>query len=269
MNENDQKYCFESEGYLIVEQLLSEDEIRSCQNEIQTLHQKAKGYFEAGDQRAGCFQLEPYMNSEKTDESQPNDYPVLRKVERTGHLSTVFFNLARHPKLVQTVRNLIGRDVLLFRSTLMFKPAFHGSAHGLHQDSAYWPMNPPSLITVSIALNDATPENGCLQVIPKSHRWGLQDWGRISRRHDEPLTDRADIDLSNQIHVPLKAGSALFFHSLMVHGSSANQSPHSRNTALYAYFPPSVRMNSSGQRTFEVISGFSGKSEVTLTATAE
>ena len=95
MNENDQKYCFESEGYLIVEQLLSEDEIRSCQNEIQTLHQKAKGYFETGDQRAGCFQLEPYMNSEKTDESQPNDYPVLRKVERTGHLSTVFFNLAR------------------------------------------------------------------------------------------------------------------------------------------------------------------------------
>ena len=45
MNENDQKNYFESEGYLIVEQLLSEDEVRSCQNEIQTLHQKAKGYF--------------------------------------------------------------------------------------------------------------------------------------------------------------------------------------------------------------------------------
>ena len=48
MNENDQKNYFESEGYLIVEQLLSEDEVRSCQNEIQTLHQKAKGYFETG-----------------------------------------------------------------------------------------------------------------------------------------------------------------------------------------------------------------------------
>ena len=267
MNAEEQKHHFETEGYLIVEDLLSADEVLSSQAEIQNLHQQAADYVKTGDRRGGHFQREPYINADANGEPAPNGYPVLRKIERIGHLSTVFFNLARHPQLVQTVQNLIGDDLFLFRSTLMFKPAFHGSAHGFHQDSAYWPMEPPALVTVSIALNDAGLENGCFKVIPKSHLWGLQDWGRIARRHDEPLTDRIDIDTSGQIHVPLKAGSALYFHSLMVHGSGANRSPHPRNTALYAYFPPSVSVKGSSQRTFEVVAGFDGQSEVTLTAT--
>ncbi|MBI1929851.1 phytanoyl-CoA dioxygenase family protein [Candidatus Poribacteria bacterium] len=154
----------------------------------------------------------------------------------------------------------------------MLKPAFHGSAHGLHQDSAYWPMEPPTLVTVSIALNDATPENGCFKVIPQSHKWGLQEWGRIARDKGELLTDRHDVDLSGQIEVPLSAGSALFFHSLMVHGSGPNNSPHSRNTALYAYFSPQVRYIPRGsgprEKAFPVVAGLGGRTELTLIAEA-
>ena len=69
------------------------------------------------------------------------------------------------------------------------------------------------LVTVSIALNDATPENGCFKVIPQSHKWGLQSWGHIARKQDESLTDHEELDFSEQIDVPLSAGSALFFHS--------------------------------------------------------
>ncbi len=98
----------------------------------------------------------------------------------------------------------------------MLKPAFHGSAHALHQDSAYWPIDPPALVTVSIALTEATAGNGCFKIIPRSHAWGLQDWGRILVRQNESLTERQDIDLDTQIDVPLAAGSALFFHSLLV-----------------------------------------------------
>ena len=154
----------------------------------------------------------------------------------------------------------------------MFKPAFHGSAHGIHQDSAYWPMEPPSLVTVSIALNNATPENGCFKVIPKSHKWGVQNWGRIARDQHEPLTDRDDIDLSKQIDVPLSAGSGLFFHSLMAHGSGPNRSPNPRNTALYAYFSPYVRYvprdGKPRERTFPVVAGLDGREELTLIAEA-
>jgi ectoine hydroxylase-related dioxygenase (phytanoyl-CoA dioxygenase family) len=147
----------------------------------------------------------------------------------------------------------------------MLKPAFHGSAHALHQDSAYWPMEPPALVTTSIALNDATPDNGCIKVIPGSHHWGLQEWGHIAQQQGAPLTSRKDIDRSRQIDVPLAAGSAVLFHSLMVHGSGPNQTDRSRNTALYAYFSPHVRYtpgaNGPRSKSFPVIAGLDGAAE--------
>jgi phytanoyl-CoA hydroxylase len=264
----DQQAFFLDQGYLVVEGLLSAEELAACQAEIRRLHHVAAELEASGDTASRDFQREPFAR-----DASLGDLPVLRKIERTGRYSDVFHRLAAHPRLVATAQNLIGPDLLLFRSTLMLKPAFHGSAHGLHQDSAYWPMDPPTLVTVSIALNDATPQNGCFQVIPRSHQWGLQEWGHIARDKDEPLTDREDVDLSARIEVPLAAGSALFFHSLLVHGSGPNNSAQPRNTALYAYFPSSVRYvpgpNAPREMTYRVIAGHAGKEELTLVADEE
>ena len=272
MTEQEQKTVFEEEGYLVVENLLSPEELVDCQAEILRLHKLAAELEAKGEN--GHFQREPYAKNESQEmDSQSvvdDGLPVLRKAENTRQYSEVFRRLSIHPKLIQVVQNLLGPDLLLFRSTLMFKPAFHGSAHGIHQDSAYWPMEPPKLVTVSIALNDATPENGCFKVIPQSHKWGLQSWGHIARKQDESLTDHEDRDFSDQIDVPLSAGSALFFHSLMAHGSGPNQSPNPRNTALYAYFSPQVRYvprNGKPERkSFPVAAGLDGKAELTLVA---
>ena len=268
MDSKEQKALFDDRGYLVVEGLLTAGELEECQREIRCLHQRAADLEAAGDPAFSNFQREPYAG-----DATESGLPVLRKIENTRGHSEVFRRLSAHPTLVATAQNLIGPDLLLFRSTLMLKPALHGSAHGLHQDSAYWPIDPPDLVTVSIALNEATPSNGCFQVIPGSHKWGLQSWGRIARERGAPLTDRDDVDLSAQIEVPLAAGSALFFHSLLVHGSGANTSPRPRNTALYAYFSPHVRYlpAEGGPRTkvFPVISGLEGQEEFTLTASVE
>ena len=261
-----QKVFFEEQGYLIVEDLLSAETLEACRKEIEWLHHLAAELESKGDPAFGSFQREPYTD----DVNRDDGLPVLRKVEGTRKLSEVFRDLSAHPKLMAAVQNLIGEDLLLFRSTLMLKPAFHGSAHGLHQDSAYWPMEPPTLVTVSIALNEATPENGCIKVIPGSHKWGLQEWGHIARDKHEAMTDREDVDISGQIDVPLSAGSAVCFHSLMVHGSGPNMSPNPRNTALYAYFSPGVRYVPRGERpqekTFPVVAGLGGREELTLVA---
>ena len=261
----DAQRFFEEQGYLIVEDLLSDDELDACQHEIERLHALAAELDEAGKPEARQFQREPHAGVAQRDDG----LPVLRKVENTGNYSDLFGDLARHSRLVPVIQGLIGNDLLLFRSTLMLKPAHHGSAHALHQDSAYWPMDPPTLVTVSIALNDATPENGCIQVIPGSHKWGLQEWGQITRA-DDAVTSRQDIDISARIDVPLRAGSAVCFHSLMVHGSGANQSPNPRNTALYAYFSPQVRYTpKEGQpreRSFPVVAGLDGRRDHTLVA---
>lgn len=264
------KAFFEKEGYLVVEGLLSAAEIEQCQAEIRQLHEFAAGQESVSEQDRAAVarqhvQREPFAE----DETQGDKLPVLRKAENTRQYSEVFRDLAAHPKLINVVQGLIGQDLLLFRSTLMFKPAFHGSSHGLHQDSAYWPMEPPNLVTVSIALNDATPENGCFKVIPQSHLWGMQSWGNIARQQDAALTDREEV-AAQQMDVPLSAGSALFFHSLMVHGSGPNTTANPRNTALYAYFSPQVRYVPKGgkpaEKTFPVIAGLEGKTELTLVA---
>ena len=266
MDPREQKAFFEESGYLIVEDLLSPEEVERSQREIQRLHRLAADLEAREDAlHEGHFQHEPFARGESS-----KGMPLLRKIENTRQLSTHFADLSAQSQLVATVQNLLGDDLLLFRSTLMLKPAFHGSAHALHQDSAYWPMEPPALVTVSIALDDATPENGCIKVIPCSHHWGLQEWGHIAQDQDAPLTTRDDINPSAPIDVPLRSGSAILFHSLMVHGSGPNQTNRSRNTALYAYFSPHVRYvpgdGAVREKVFPVVAGLDGAQEHTLVA---
>ncbi|MBT6904547.1 MAG: phytanoyl-CoA dioxygenase family protein [Gemmatimonadetes bacterium] len=265
MNPQQQRRFFEERGYLIVPDLLDDDEIAASRAEIKRLHQLATDLHTREDPLRGHFQREPFAHNHNR-----GDLPILRKIENTRNFSDFFARLSAHPNLVSTIQNLLGNDLLLFRSTLMLKPALHGSAHALHQDSAYWPMEPPALATASIALDDATSQNGCIKVIPRSHHWGLQQWGHIAQAQDAPLSDREDLDLSGQIDVELKAGSAVLFHSLMVHGSGPNQTEHSRNTALYAYFSPHVRYvpgkGAPREKSFPVIAGLNDATEHTLVA---
>ena len=265
MDPHEQQAFFHQQGYLIVPDLLSRGEVAECQHEVQCLHQLAADLEASQDPLSNHFQREPFSSA-----PNHNGLPVLRKIENTRALSPCFTQLAAHPRLVAIVQSLLGADLLLFRSTLMLKPAFHGSAHALHQDSAYWPMEPPALVTASIALDDATPDNGCIKVIPGSHHWGLQEWGHIAQQQEAPLTNRDDIDRSRQIDVPLAAGSAVLFHSLMVHGSGPNQTDRPRNTALYAYFSPHVRYvpgaNGPQSKSFPVIAGLNGATEHVLVA---
>jgi len=260
-----QQEQFEKDGFLVLEDFLCDAELETCAQEIHRLHELAADLEKQNDSAMKHFQREPYAK-----DKQQAGLPVLRKIEQTREFSDVFRDLAAHPKLISVVQNLIGEDLLLFRSTLMLKPAFHGSAHAFHQDSAYWPMDPPALVTVSIALTESTPDNGCIQVIPGSHRWGMQEWGLIAQNTDKAQANRNDIDTSGAIEVPLKAGSAVMFHSLTVHGSGPNKTAYPRHTALYAYFPPTVKLVARGDtatsRDFPVIAGLEGQEMLTMSS---
>ena len=260
-----QKAFIRKYGYLVVPDLLSSQLVEECEMEIDRLHDLAVEFKSKNDPRAEKFQHEPFAEVERV-----NGRPVLRKIEPVEEFSQVFDDLAIHQPLVDLMRRLLGPDLLLFRSTLMLKPAFHGSIHTLHQDVSYWPVKSSELITVSIALTDSTPDNGCFKVIPGSHHWPSRKWGEIIRRQDEGLTDLDNIDTTAQIDVPLKAGSALLFDSALVHGSGPNCSPNPRHTALFAYFTPGgtyhPHKDATQYQTFRVICGLEGHPSVTLHA---
>ena len=128
MNPMEQKELFDDRGFLVIEGLLTAGELDECQREIRCLRQRAADLEAAGDLAFASFQREPFAG-----DATESGLPVLRKIENTRRHSEVFRRLSAQPMLVATTQNLIGPDLLLFRSTLMLKPALHGSAHGLHQ----------------------------------------------------------------------------------------------------------------------------------------
>ena len=83
---------------------------------------------------------------------------------------TWFLTIARIPEILDMVEQVIGGDIALWNSSFFAKPAKVGTRTPWHQDGEYWPIRPLETCTVWIAIDPATPDNGCLRVVPGSHR---------------------------------------------------------------------------------------------------
>lgn len=81
-----------------------------------------------------------------------------------------FMELAKDPIVVNCVEQLIGPDIILWGCQLFCKPGTDGMEVPMHQDGAYWPIRPLATCTVWVALDHVTEENGCMLVVPGSHR---------------------------------------------------------------------------------------------------
>ena len=151
---------------------------------------------------------------------------------------SLFAREVGNPRIVDVVTRLIGPDVKAVHSQIFFKaPGMPGNA--LHQDERFIPTRDRSLVTAWIALEDARIANGCLRVIPGSHRPSVL-WPM--RRHENPELDRAEelhgFPWSRDAVVPVEvpAGAAVFFDGYLIHGSHPNRSAgQTRRALLYVY----------------------------------
>jgi ectoine hydroxylase-related dioxygenase (phytanoyl-CoA dioxygenase family) len=158
---------------------------------------------------------------------------------RDEALTEVFLDLCRHPDIVAMVSDVIGEDVILWGSQLFCKPAGDGMAIPWHQDGHYWPIRPLAACSVWIAIDEASRENGCMRVIPGSHRGGLID----HQSDDDPdlaLNDAlpdAAIDTDAASDVRLEAGQISLHDVNIVHGSEPNRSTKRRAAMVLRYMP--------------------------------
>lgn len=209
---------YERDGFLVIERLLDPGDVDRLLSRVAELVE------DPARQPGIRLQVEPSL----TGETAAPRLDTLRKIEGLVEHDEIFGDLARNPRVLGVFQSLLGPDVKLFRDALMMKPARHGSAKPYHQDSAYWSIDPPELASAWIALDEATLENGCMRVLPGSHRWGLQ-------RHEHLAdfqVDEAALDTSGEIAAPLPAGGALFFHSMLLHATSPNLSPRPRRAMI-------------------------------------
>lgn len=151
--------------------------------------------------------------------------------------------LARSNRMVGGVAALLGdkAPVCHFHSKLMMKEPRVGGAWEWHQDYGYWYKNqflyPEQMLSVMVALNRATVENGCLQVIKGSHKLGRVNHGFAGEQvgADQTMVDncfKASLEL---VYVELEPGDTLFFHANILHRSDANLSDEPRWAFISAY----------------------------------
>ncbi len=107
---------------------------------------------------------------------------------------SVWLEWAGHPDFLDMIEQVIGPDILLRGTTIFGKPAGTGQVIPWHQGAPHWPISPPATTSIWIALDACTPENGCLQYIPGSHRGSA---GRISI-HDTWLVHGSEPNRSDR-----------------------------------------------------------------------
>ena len=213
-----QKAQYEQDGYLIVENFINPEEVTLLSG-LATEDTVRNNSFEFKDQSGKHTKLTLWFT--------PGD--------------DTFGLLTRTSKIVGAVQTLLGEgEVCHFHSKLMQKEPRVGGAWEWHQDYGYWYKNgflfPDAMISVMVALTEATKENGCLQVLKGSHKMGRVEhmFAGEQQGADMPFVEEA-LKLFERVYVELEAGDILFFHSNILHMSEANLSDRPRWSLISAY----------------------------------
>ena len=208
---------YERNGYVVAKQMFDKQEIdllRRAAKEDRELDQHSFG---KGDGEGGVVRLSLW--------NHPGD--------------TIYGMFARCETIVDSAEVLLEGEVYHYHSKMIMKDAKVGGAWAWHQDYGYWYQNGvlfPWLTSAFIAVDPATRENGCMQVLKGSHQLG---------RIDHVLTgDQAGADLERVkeiqkrlelVHVEMDPGDVLFFHANLLHRSDQNRSENPRWAMICCY----------------------------------
>lgn len=199
-------------GFLIVADLLD-------QAEVDLLRQRITWVVEgkATHIRPDQLQVEPDVVAGKARTETYAD--SLRKMSHLAFYDAVFQAHAANPKILDVIESLIGPDIKLYQDQIFMKPPKIGSRQRYHQDMPLgFYIDPPDMVTCWAALDDATVENGCLWMLPGTHKFGTIDKAKWVEYEEMSVAGQ----LPEEQPVPLKTGSCSFHHGLILHSSRPN-----------------------------------------------
>ena len=208
---------YQDDGFVIVRNFLSAEEIEllgRAAREDRVLDQHSFG---RADGEGGTVRLSVW--------NHPTD--------------TIYGAVARSESVVNSAEKLLEGEVYHYHSKMIMKDAKVGGAWTWHQDYGYWYQNGvlyPLLASVFIAIDRATKENGCMQVIRKSHELGrinhitTGDQAGAEMEHVNEALNRLEL-----VYVEMEPGDALFFHCNLLHRSDQNRSDNPRWSMICCY----------------------------------
>jgi hypothetical protein len=209
--------AYNEDGYVLIKGMLDPEEtslLSRAAREDRVLDQRSFG---KGDGEGGTIRLSLW--------NHPTD--------------TIYGMIARSESIVGTAEKLLGDEVYHYHSKMIMKDAKVGGAWAWHQDYGYWYQNGvlfPDLTSAYIAVDRATKENGCLQVIRGSHKLGRIEHAQTGDQAGADQ-DRVDEVLKrlDLVYVEMEPGDTLFFHANLLHRSDQNHSDHPRWSMICCY----------------------------------
>ncbi len=216
---------YAEQGFALLPGLIPPEEVAELRREVLGIFRGERGAVD------GIVPLEASL-------PEPEVLRSYNAIHFPHKLSPLVRRTMGHPRLVEVLTQVIGPNVKCMQSMLFVKgPGKPGQSW--HQDEYYIPTRDRSLTGAWIALEDATVENGCLWVIPGSHREAF-----IRRRHRYSGDEYADVDTcelapftdQDQRPVEVPPGGVVFFNGYLLHSSLRNRSPGSSRLALVFHY---------------------------------
>ena len=207
-------------GYLTVENVLSPAELAELRRVTDEFVERSR----AITQHDAIFDLEPNHSAER---------PRLRRIKSPILHHAVYAQTLRHPGILDIVEQLIGKGVRTNGNKLNMKESDHGSAVEWHQDWAFYPHTNDDLLAVGVALDDMTAENGCMLMVPGSHKAALHSHhenGVFVGAVSEPGFQPGEV-----AQCLVKAGGITLHHVRTLHASTPNHSAQPRRLLLFQY----------------------------------
>ncbi len=246
---DEQVASFERDGFLNGGVLLDNDEVVELRADLERVLEIGPDGIGDNDPRPVSFR------DLRSGSDGPSDTPVWQIVN-IWESAPAFEQLIYHPFIVRAISQLTGhRDLQVWHDQIQYKPAETGGATTWHQDAPLWPIiKPMTPVSAWIPMDDADEDNGCMWMVPGSHKWGnqiefLRTNGNLQKL--EEFDRLASFEAPDNAPVaarpwPVKKGEVSFHHSLTWHGSPFNQSPRPRRAIAIHYMTGEAKYDESG-----------------------
>ena len=228
------------DGYVVRERAFSPDEVAAM---VEASEELVAGLMEGAKGRrfaVGSYTFEADLLEEVMLKWE-GDLDVLHGIEPFAHLSADLERWGLDPRFTEPMAAFTGDpNPVLFTEKLNLKRPVHGGPNPLHQDYPYWiDENPHAdrIATAIVYLDDTTRANGCLEVVPGSHKAGMHP-----RRTDADAFGQLEMDPVANAHmervpVEVPAGSVVLFGAFLAHATGPNTTDQDRRALLYSYQP--------------------------------
>lgn len=184
----------------------------------------------------------------QVDNLSTPEHPVWQIVN-IWQASKPFAELIRHPQITAELAQLTqAAELRIWHDQIQYKPAQQGGTNTWHQDAPLWPvLRPNTQVTAWVALDEVDESNGCMSMVPGSHRWGDQMDFLRTRDTGFSLPDEYDGHPVEAVLRPVAKGEVHFHHSLTWHGSHNNTSGRPRRAIALHLIGDDAKFVESGR----------------------